>query len=440
MTVRTPARAWAVWGLAVLAYGVAVFQRSSLGVTGLSAQERFGASAAVLSLFSVLQLAVYAAMQVPVGVLLDRFGSRRLLVTGAVVMAVGQYVLATATTVPFAVLARVLVGLGDAMTFISVLRLVVVWFAPKQVPVITQLTGILGQFGQIAAAYPLVTLLRHVGWTRSFEVAAATGLVLALLVAVLLRDAPPGSAPTTVHRSLADVRTTVSQAWQEAGTRLGLWTHFVTQFSGTVFALLWGYPFLVVGQGLRPGTAGALLSVMVLSGMVVGPVLGRLVGHFPYRRSALVLAIVGSSALAWTVVLAWPGRAPLWLLVVLVLVLSTNGPGSMVGFDFARTENPPARLGSASGIVNVGGFVASLTTIFLVGAVLDVLSSGGPASYTLGHFKVAMLVQYPLWALGLWGVFRTRRVLRERLAANGVVLDHFARAVLRRARGLRNTP
>src|SRR4051812_32860960 len=77
---RTPRRAWVVWGLGVAAYAVAVFNRGSLGVAGLSAQQRFGASAAVLALFSVLQLGVYAAMQVPVGVLLDRFGSRRMLV------------------------------------------------------------------------------------------------------------------------------------------------------------------------------------------------------------------------------------------------------------------------------------------------------------------------------------------------------------------------
>src|SRR4051794_33624116 len=81
--VRTPRRAWLIWGIAVAAYGVAVFHRGSLGVSGVAAQHRFGATAAVLSLFSVLQLAVYAALQVPVGALLDRFGSRRLIATGA---------------------------------------------------------------------------------------------------------------------------------------------------------------------------------------------------------------------------------------------------------------------------------------------------------------------------------------------------------------------
>src|SRR5881275_148747 len=137
---RTSTRAWWMWGLAVAAYTVAVFNRASLGVASLQAQHRFHASAGELSTFAVLQLAVYAAMQIPVGVVLDRFGTRRLVVAGALVMAAGQLLLGMSHTVPLAIAARVLVGMGDAMTFISVLRLVGLWFAARQAPVITQLT------------------------------------------------------------------------------------------------------------------------------------------------------------------------------------------------------------------------------------------------------------------------------------------------------------
>jgi MFS family permease len=381
----------------------------------------------------VLQLAVYAAMQIPVGVVLDRFGTRRLVAAGAVVMAAGQLLLGLSHTVPVAILARVLVGIGDAMTFISVLRLVGLWFAPRQAPVITQLTGILGQLGQVAAAYPLVTLLGHVGWTDSFAGAAGLGVLVAVAVLATLRDAPPGSPGlTTTPIRLTDVRRNLTAAWSEPGTRIGLWTHFVTQFSGTVFALLWGYPFLVRGENVSPGTAGALLSLMVFIAMGVGPVLGSLAGRWPRRRSALTFTIVGASALVWTLVLAWPGTAPRALIVALVVVLATNGPGSMLGFDYARTSNPAERLGSASGIVNVGGFVASLTTIFLVGLVLDLTTTGGPASYTLSAFRLALSVQYAFWLLGLLMVVRTRQVLRRRLAAQGLALDPLPRAIARR--------
>ncbi|MBV8711339.1 MAG: MFS transporter, partial [Solirubrobacterales bacterium] len=114
---RTPRRAWLILALGILVYAVSVFHRASLGVAGVEAQHRFGITAAMLSLFSVLQLAVYAGMQVPVGVMLDRFGSRRLIVAGAGLMGLGQLVLAITHSVAAAVIGRVLVGAGDAMTF-----------------------------------------------------------------------------------------------------------------------------------------------------------------------------------------------------------------------------------------------------------------------------------------------------------------------------------
>src|SRR5579884_2780120 len=387
--------------LGIGAYSAAVFQRSSLGVAAIEAQRRFGVTPAVLSLFSVLQLLVYAALQVPVGMLLDRLGSRRLIATGALVMGTGQLVLATAHPVALAVLGRVLVGTGDAMTFISVLRLIPVWFAPRRVPILMQVTGIVGQVGQIVAAYPLVALLQSAGWTTSFLIAAA---------------------------SVKEVLARLAHAWREPGTQLGLWTHFVTMFSGVVFALLWGYPFLVVGEHRTPAEAGVLLSLLVLVAMGIAPVFGQLAMRWPYRRSIPVLAIIGATAGAWTLVLLWPGRAPLAVLVALVVVLASNGPGSMMGFDYARTENRPDRIGSASGIVNVGGFAASLLTIALIGIVLDLQSSGGPTAYTLTDFKLAFAVQYLFWAVGLTGFLRSRRRLRT---ARGVQLDPFPRAVLR---------
>ena len=430
---RTPRHAWWVWGIGVTAYVIAVFNRGSLGVASLQAQQRFHATAAELSLFVVLQLGVYAAMQVPVGLLLDRFGSRLLITSGAVVMALGQLTLALSHNVPGAIAARILVGGGDAMTFISVLRVVGLWFAPRHIPVVTQLTGLLGQVGQVAAALPLVALLRGVGWSPSFVGAAAVTALAGTLVAASLRDSPPGVAVLTGAVDIAALRRDLRESWREPGTRIGLWTHFVTQFSGTVFALLWGYPFLVRGEHLSAATAGALLTVMVLVSMAVGPVLGRLTAGWPLRRSVLTLSIVGSSVALWTLVLLWPGRAPMPLLVLLVCVLASNGPGSMVGFDYARTFNPRDRLGSASGIVNVGGFVASLLTILLVGIVLGAASNGDPASYTLGDFRLAFLVQYVFWALGLTMVLRLRRRLRQRLyAEEGVVIDPLAVAIARR--------
>jgi sugar phosphate permease len=289
------------------------------------------------------------------------------------------------------------------------------------VPVVTQLTGITGQLGQVLSAVPLAALLAGPGWTPAFVSAAGAGVFVAIVALVALRDTPQrrvNSGPAITFRRLGR---DLSGAWRHPGTRLGLWSHFTTQFTGTVFALMWGFPFLIAGEGLPRETASALLTVFVLVGMAAGPLIGVLVQRHPMRRSWLVLGVVGVNAIGWGLVIAWPGRAPLAILVLLVLALGLGGPGSMIGFDLARTFNPPSRLGTATGMVNVGGFVASLVTILLVGLVLDA-RTGGRANYDIGDFKVAMSVQYLVGAVGLVGILRTRRLARRRLAEEGIVV------------------
>ena len=131
-------RAYAIWGTALAVYVLAVFHRTSLGVAGLLAADRLGINASQLATFTVLQLAVYAAMQVPVGVMLDRFGSRALIASGLVAMTVGQLWFAVADSYVMGLGARILVGAGDAMVFTAVLRLVALWFLVRQAPVVTQ--------------------------------------------------------------------------------------------------------------------------------------------------------------------------------------------------------------------------------------------------------------------------------------------------------------
>ena len=423
------ARAWAVWAVGLSVYVIAVLHRTSLGVAGLDAQARFGIGAGALASFAVLQLLVYAALQVPVGVLLDRFGSLRLVVGGAVIMAAGQALMAFSDGITGAVVARVLVGAGDAMTFISVLRLVPQWFPPRRVPVVTQLTGLVGQLGQVLSAVPLAALLAGPGWTTAFVSASAAGVFVAVVALVALHDSPQRRVSSGESLTLRQLGSDLATAWRHPGTRLGLWTHFTTQFPGTVFALIWGYPFLVAGEGLSRGTASALLTVFVLTGMATGPLVGVLVQRHPLRRSWLVLGVIGANALGWGLVLVWPGRAPLGVLVLLMLALGLGGPGSMIGFEFARTFNPPSRLGTATGIVNVGGFVASLVSILLVGLILDA-RTGGQATYDIVDFKIAMSVQYAIGAIGLIGILRTRRLARKRLADEHGVIVRPLREVL----------
>lgn len=408
---RTVKGAWVVWGIGVFAYIIAVLNRSSFGVAGIEAGHRFGVDPAVLSGFVVLQVVVYAGMQIPSGLLLDRIGPRVMIASGAIVMAIGQLILATTDQLSLAYLARVLVGGGDAMTFISVLRLVPAWFADRRAPLVSQLTGLLGQLGQVMSAIPLVALLATAGWTPTFGSTAALGVLAAIVVLLIVRDGPREIPRATDPRvPLRGMPRQVATVWRRPGTKLGFFTHMGTQFSITTFSLMWGMPYLVEGQGLGPGAAGGLLTLSVLVMVVIGPLLGLLSGRFVVHRSRLVLAIVASNVVAWTVVLALPGPAPLWLLALFISVISVGGPASAIGFDHARYFNPATVIGTAQGVVNIGGFLATLLVVWVMGMVLKAF--GG---YSFEAFRVAWLALYPVWLIAAAGILIYRKKARQEL-------------------------
>jgi len=417
-------RSWLVFYIGSFAYLSAVLQRTSLGIAGVAATERFGGSAAVLSSLAVVQLIVYASAQIPVGVMVDRFGPRTLMLTGTGLMIAGQLTLAFTPDIAVAVIGRILVGAGDAAIFISMIRLISSWFSGRVVPLLSQWMGNIGQLGQVLSAIPLAWLLHVGGWTQAFVAAASVAVIALIVLLIFVRDRPADAHELPRSQSWGEAITHLRRSFKRPGTQLGFWSHYVTQSSGTVFTLLWGFPFMVYGLGYEPARAAGMLTILVGTGLVFGPVLGILTARHPLRRSNIVLGIVTAIGTAWAVVLLWPGTPPAFVIVGLLIVLGIGGPGSLIGFDFARTFNPQRSLGAANGVVNVGGFTASFTIMFLMGVLLDVQDSwrvaGGATSdlYSLDSFKIAFAVQYLVVGTGVVFLLRARSKTRSQLSAD----------------------
>jgi MFS family permease len=415
-------RSWLVFSLGSFAYLSAVMQRSSLGVAGVAATERFGGSATVLSSLAVVQLVVYAAAQVPVGVLIDRYGPRVLVISGTSLMVGGQLTLAFAPTIGVAVVGRILVGAGDATIFISMIRLIGSWFTGPKVPQLSQWLGNIGQLGQVMSAVPLAWVLHTWGWTTAFVSAASVAVVALVVVIAVVQDRPPGIIAKDRPSSWSAALVLLKHSFRRPGTQLGFWSHYVTQSSGTVFTLLWGFPFMIYGLGYAPALAAGMLMVVVGAGIIAGPVLGILTARYPLRRSNIVLGVVALMGTAWAVVLLWPGTPPFWLVVLLLVALGIGGPGSLIGFDFARTFNPQHSHGSANGVVNVGGFTASFVMVYLIGLLLDMqdgwrVAAGGRSDlYSLDSFRLAFSVQYLVVGLGVVFLLRARARTRRQLS------------------------
>ncbi|TCO56750.1 sugar phosphate permease [Actinocrispum wychmicini] len=389
--MRAGRQAWLMWGTAVVVYMAAVFHRGSLGVASLEATRRFGVGPAALGTFTVLQLLVYSAMQVPTGLLVDRFGPRKILTAAAFTMGVGQVLFAIASSYPLGLLARAVLGFGDAMTFISLLRLASAYFSARRYSLVVSLTAALGGLGNLVATVPLTLLLHEAGWTATFLV---TGLATAAytLLTLRLRDTPAGPAPRSAPVRLTDVARNVRATLRIPASRLGFWVHFATMAAPTVLSLLWGFPYLVQAQGLSAETASSVLGVMVIVMIVSGPLIGGVIGARPAIRMILVAAFLMFAVGLWALLLLWPGRMPTALLTVVFGLMSLGLPLSAIGFSIARDFNPLHRVGTASGVVNVGGFFATTVAALGIGLAL-----GWGAS-----FRLALVVPAALMALGIW--------------------------------------
>ena len=399
-------------GVAVFAYFVSVIQRSTMGVAALSATERFDTGATALSSVAAGQLAIYALMQIPAGIALDRFGARRLIIFGSLVTGLGNLVVALAEQLPLAVFGRMIVGFGDAFVFISMIRLINGWVRGPRATMLTQLFANLGQLGQIVSAIPFAYLLGIAGWSVSFGAAASLAFIASSLGLLLLRDEP---GFTKQIDGFEGVFRLFRENLANPFTRKAFWVHFTLQSSGSVFILLWGYTFLVQGEGLSRPLASSLLSSFVFIGFFVGPILSAICVRHPASRHRLVTAVYSIIFLAWMIIILSPGVNPTWQVILLVLSIGIGGPASMVAFDYSRTSIPQLRLGSSNGIINSGGFVATFITMFLVGVALDLIQrfelSGGASLYSLASFKMAFPIQLVVMTFGILMFFRARRLI-----------------------------
>lgn len=428
-------RAWLVWGVGAVAYLVAMLHRMSLGVAGTDAAERFGVAVGALGVFTSLQLVLYLVMQIPAGILADRFGPRRTLAIGLGIMAAGELLFAVSHTMGVGLLGRGLVGIGDALTFLNVLRLAHAWFPSRLQPLLAALTGLAGALGQLVSTVPLELGLRQLGWTGAFLVLGGVTAVLALLPLALVRDRP--DTPPAGHASEDDapaapahdpILRTLAAAWRRPGTRQGFFLHMGALSPFLLISAVWGVPYMTGSQGMDRAEAAGVLLVGALAFAASGPLVAFVVGPHERRQRAAALLLPGVATLAWAVLLLWPGAlVPRGVLVAAIVLTGVNAGGSMLAFEIARRTSPSRSTGSAAALVNLGGFSAAVIGSLVIGRLL------GDGRHDAVATQHAMLPIVVFAALGLLGGLvsrdrgagrrQPRSVTRDRNAPGSVASD-----------------
>ncbi len=365
--------AFAMWGLGAAFYLIGFYQRVAPAVITRELMSEFTLGAAALGNLAAFYYYSYVAMQIPAGLLADRWGPRRVLTAGAAIAAAGTLLFALAPGYAAAGLGRLLIGASVGVAFVSMLKLAGHWFAPTRFAMLSGLALACGVLGAVSAGVPLRLLVDAFGWRNVLSVAAALTALLAVAIWLAVRDDPAergyasyAPAPPARHAPiLASIR-------RALGTR-NVWLVFL--ISGAVsgpaltFGGLWGVPFLSTHYGISTSQASMITSLLLVCWAVAGPFVGVLSDRLRRRKPPYVLGAVLAAA-GWCAALLLPGL-PLSLLVALLAFTGCASSAVMVGFAIAKESAPAALAGTAGGIANMGNMLGGMIMQPAVGWMLD---------------------------------------------------------------------
>lgn len=353
-------------GVVIAAYMLSFFHRFAPAGIASDLAAAFQTSAASLGVLAATFFYVYALVQIPTGILVDTVGPRRTLLAGGVLAAAGSLIFGLASDLGLAMLGRTVIGLGVAVVFVAMLKLIALWYPENRFASIVGLTLLLGNAGSMLAGTPLATLSEMASWRAAFVGTACISLALTVAIWALVRDVPHTAAAPLDRRGIVEGLMTVLRnrfTWPAVMVNFGICGSFFA------FGGLWATPYLMSVHGLsRIGAANHIS--LYFGGFAVGCLMiGTLSDRLGVRKPVLFAAGLAYCAL-WLVWLSGVRMPPATSLTLFTL-MGVCAAAFMLSWACAKEVNPPQLSGMSTSIVNMGGFVATALLQPLVGLIMD---------------------------------------------------------------------
>jgi sugar phosphate permease len=395
--------AWSIWGIAAIFYLTGFYQRVSPAVMTGELMRDFHIGARDLGTLSAFYFYVYVAMQIPVGVLVDSWGARKLLIWGSISAAAGTFIFGATHDFAIACAGRALVGGATAVGWLVVLKLATHWFAAHRFAMLTGLGLCFGNVGALAAQVPLRLAIERFGWRGVVLGSASIILAVGVLAWAIVKDDPSNEGMRSfAHASIHDRRgASTSDLLKGFQTVFGYRNTWLIVFAqgGIVgpilsFTGLWGAPFLKARFGIPARTAAAVCSVMIVCWAVSSPICGHLSDRIG-KRKPIYLAGCLLSAVGWMVMFYAKGL-PLSVFTGVAAVTSAACGAVVLGFAFGKESVPAQFLGTLTGAVNIGNMSGPALLQPAIGWILDKKWSGemmnGFRVYSTGAFETAFFL------------------------------------------------
>ena len=405
-----------VFGIVLASFVLSFFHRTAPAAIAGELTRAFAINAATLGTLAATYFYVYTLLQIPVGVLADTLGPRRILAVGSLLAGAGSLAFALAPTWEIAAAGRTLVGIGVSVAFIAILKVSAVWFPANRFATLNGVTMFAGNTGAVVAGAPLAWLVTQTSWRNVFIGLAALSIALGVATWLKVRDRPQdlGFAPVNSIAASSGAPGHWTRALGKVLANPATWPGFFVNAgiggSYLAFAGLWAVPFLVDVHGMTRVTAAEHASLLLL-GVAFGSVaIGTLSDRLGSRRGLMraCTALYALSWLPWLLHAQWPLAATLgWAFLMGLLI-----PGFTLSWAVAKEVNRPEHSGMATSVVNLGTFLGAGILQPLVGVVLDRGREAGTGAQAWDHALLLLAGSAAFGAAAAWFVRERRGLVR----------------------------
>ncbi len=374
---KATGKAWLIWSLGAIFYAYEFLLQVSPNVMQQDLMRAFGITAAGLGQLGALYFYAYAGMQIPVGVMLDRLGPRRLLTIAALLCAIGSFFFGTAESFAMAGIGRFLIGLGSAFAVVSCFKVGASWFPPKRFSLIVSLTIALGMLGAAVGQSPLAFIVDYLGWRQTVLLFGAIGAVLAVFLWTIVRDRPEGSEEQG-PALYADANEPLLSGLKKVMAHRKTWIAAI--YGGLMFApttvmgAMWGGPFLMRAYDLSRTEAGFFGTLLFLGWAAGAPFGGALSDHMGRRKPMMIYGAFSTLIVISTIL--YVPNLPLPLLGTLMFLLGITSSGFLPVFALVKEFHPTRISATAMGFMNMINMIGGALIQPFVGWLLDFFWNG----------------------------------------------------------------
>ncbi len=410
---------WLIWGLGAAFFFAEYVARVAPSVMVPELMRSFNVDALTIGSLSAFFSYAYVSMQMPVGVLVDRYGPHRLLTVMCIVCGLGCLLFANAGNVVSANFGRFLMGFGASFAFVGSLKLAVLWFPANRFGLLAGLTQAVGMLGAAVGQAPTSIAVSCLGWQTTLFAIAIVFLILAILIGLIVRDRPIHSL--LIQEPLASDKNVLAGSKNVLKNRQSWWN---AAYAGVIyaptaaFAELWGVTFLAQNYHLSLRVAATIVSLIFIGIGVGGPLIGWFSDRIQLRRPLMLLSAVSCFVLL-IFMLYLPPTTPASVLLIVAFLYGVSNTGFTIAYAVASEINPRGIAGTSVALANMASVIIGALFQPLIGWVLDLhwdghMQNGAPL-YSAHAFHLAFILLPICLALGFLLAFLVKETYCQSL-------------------------